>query len=602
MATESTVPQLVDKRGGMEPYYLKCIKDDSFQLKTIEDDIIESVISCETAKALWTDLDHNFEGPSNTKDNRIIDLKLEYQTFKAKPIESILQTYTRYNTLLNELANDGVNLFKHEINVGFMNSLPDNWLTFSQGLRNANHTQTLDLADIYGRFVYEDNLIQRRYSDIKKALITTPSSTAISTNFFSNNVIDVLSVPDRVEFYGSLNVYPAGYIVSFCYDRFLSYFDLNSKLSSLFHLLITKMVGTRGSTPEFSGPAFDAAVERAVDALLLGLTTRLTDEICQNGAGGSGDQPPTIHTRLERCMPPARNNTRYHPMALSPHRVSDENIRGSQLQEVPIVQLILFIVESGCTKHMIGNLKLLCNFVEKYLETTSSTPICFMAKASPTQAWLWHQRLSHLNFDYINLLSKKDIVIGLPKLKYVKDQLCSSCKVSKAKRSSFKIKVVPSSKGLLKLLHMDLCGPMRVESINGKKYILVLQVSTKPTTPTINVNAEENNDNQAVDAQFQQDEFINPFYTPNKKDENETVIRNKARLVAKGYAQEEGIDFEESFALVALLEAVQIFVACVTHKSFPIYQMDVKTTFLNGPLKEEFYVAQPDGFVDPDHP
>ncbi|GJT59324.1 integrase, catalytic region, zinc finger, CCHC-type containing protein [Tanacetum coccineum] len=170
-----------------------------------------------------------------------------------------------------------------------------------------------------------------------------------------------------------------------------------------------------------------------------------------------------------------------------------------------IVQLILFIFDSGCTKHMTGNLKLLCNFIEKYLgtvhfgndqfalilgygdlvqgniminrvyyveglnrnlfsvgqfcdadlevafqkytcfvrdlqrndlltgnhgsdlytislqETTSLTPICFMAKASPTQAWLWHQRLSHLNFNYINLLSKKDIVIGLTKLQYVKD-------------------------------------------------------------------------------------------------------------------------------------------------------------------------------------
>ncbi|GJT56133.1 retrovirus-related pol polyprotein from transposon TNT 1-94 [Tanacetum coccineum] len=66
--------------------------------------------------------------------------------------------------------------------------------------------------------------------------------------------------------------------------------------------------------------------------------------------------------------------------------------------------------------------------------------------------------------------------------------------------------------------------------------------------------------------------------------------------------QEEGIDFEESFALVARLEAVRIFVAYAAHKSFPIYQMDVKTAFLNGPLKEEVYVAQPDGFVDPDHP
>ncbi|GKD58135.1 retrovirus-related pol polyprotein from transposon TNT 1-94 [Tanacetum coccineum] len=105
---------------------------------------------------------------------------------------------------------------------------------------------------------------------------------------------------------------------------------------------------------------------------------------------------------------------------------------------------------------------------------TSSTPICLMAKASPNQAWLWHRRLSHLNFDYINLLSKKDVVICLPKLKYVKDQLCSSCEVSKTKRSSFKTKVVPSSKGRLNLLHMDLCGRMRVASINGKKYIMVI--------------------------------------------------------------------------------------------------------------------------------
>ncbi|GJV20000.1 retrovirus-related pol polyprotein from transposon TNT 1-94 [Tanacetum coccineum] len=118
-----------------------------------------------------------------------------------------------------------------------------------------------------------------------------------------------------------------------------------------------------------------------------------------------------------------------------------------------IVQLILFIVDFGCTKHMTGNLKLM---------------------SSPTQAWLWHQILSHLNFDYINLLSKKDIMIGLPKFKYVKDQLGSSCELSKAKRSSFKTKVIPSSKGQLNLLHMDLCGPMRVESINGKKYILVI--------------------------------------------------------------------------------------------------------------------------------
>nr|GEZ62077.1 hypothetical protein [Tanacetum cinerariifolium] len=89
-------------------------------------------------------------------------------------------------------------------------------------------------------------------------------------------------------------------------------------------------------------------------------------------------------------------------------------------------------------------------------------------------AWLWHRRLSHLNFDTINLLSKNDIVVGLPKLKFVKDHLCSSCELGKAKRKSFHTKITPSSKRQLQLLHMDLCGPMRVASINRKRYVLVI--------------------------------------------------------------------------------------------------------------------------------
>nr|GFB57900.1 hypothetical protein [Tanacetum cinerariifolium] len=88
----------------------------------------------------------------------------------------------------------------------------------------------------------------------------------------------------------------------------------------------------------------------------------------------------------------------------------------------------------------------------------------------------------------------------------------------------------------------------------------------------------------------------------NKRDEENTVIRNKSRLVAKGYAQKEGVDFEESFAPIARLEAVRLFIAYAAHKSFTIYQMDVKIAFLYVPLKEEVYVNQPDGFVDPYHP
>nr|GEX06389.1 retrovirus-related Pol polyprotein from transposon TNT 1-94 [Tanacetum cinerariifolium] len=145
----------------------------------------------------------------------------------------------------------------------------------------------------------------------------------------------------------------------------------------------------------------------------------------------------------------------------------------------------------------------------------------------------------------------------------------------------------------------------------------------QPTTPTSNVHAEENNDHQAEDTQFQKDEFINPFCTlvrevaesSSRNIDNLNVhtfnqpqdyeyrwTKDHSLTQVRGNPSKLGIDFKESFALVARLEVVWIFVAYVAHKSFLIYQMDIKMAFLNGLLKEEIYVAQPDGFVDPYHP
>ncbi|GJU90501.1 retrovirus-related pol polyprotein from transposon TNT 1-94 [Tanacetum coccineum] len=92
------------------------------------------------------------------------------------------------------------------------------------------------------------------------------------------------------------------------------------------------------------------------------------------------------------------------------------------------------------------------------------------------------------------------------------------------------------------------------------------------------------------------------WFWKNKCDAENIVVQNKTRLVAKGYKQEEGIDFEESFAPVAHLEAVRMFIAYAAHKNITIFQMDVKMAFLNGPLKEEVYVSQPEGFIVPEFP
>nr|GFB81223.1 retrovirus-related Pol polyprotein from transposon TNT 1-94 [Tanacetum cinerariifolium] len=99
-----------------------------------------------------------------------------------------------------------------------------------------------------------------------------------------------------------------------------------------------------------------------------------------------------------------------------------------------------------------------------------------------------------------------------------------------------------------------------------------------------------------------QEELLQFKRLDNKHDEEQTVIRNKSRLVVRRYRQEEGIDFKESFTLVARMEAIRIFLAYAAHKSFTVFQMDVKTAFLHGSLKEDVYVCQPEGFIDADHP
>nr|GEX73114.1 hypothetical protein [Tanacetum cinerariifolium] len=183
----------------------------------------------------------------------------------------------------------------------------------------------------------------------------------------------------------------------------------------------------------------------------------------------------------------------------------------------------------GCSKHMTGNHALLTNFVKKFFgtvrfgnnhfaviagyrdvglevafrkstcfvqnedgvnlltcdrslnlytialnEIASNSSTCLIAKASSSQSWLWHQRLSHLNFAKINNLVKNNLVQGLPKMKFEKDHLCSACEQGKIHQKHHKSKTAFASNKPLYLLHMDLCGPMRVESKNKKRYVLVV--------------------------------------------------------------------------------------------------------------------------------
>ncbi|GJT79629.1 retrovirus-related pol polyprotein from transposon TNT 1-94 [Tanacetum coccineum] len=177
---------------------------------------------------------------------------------------------------------------------------------------------------------------------------------------------------------------------------------------------------------------------------------------------------------------------------------------------------------------------------------------------------------SLVNDSTLNKLAKDGLARGIPKLKFKKDHLCSACAIGKSKKFSHQPKAEDTNQEKLHLLHMDLCSPMRVESINRKKYILLKQRLIKK-------------------------QCSNPLGLMQYKKKY-----MNSRGFVKGYRQEKGRDFEESFAPVARIEAIRIFIANAATKNITIYQMDVKTDFLNGELREVVYVSQPEGFVDPD--
>ncbi|GJT11025.1 retrovirus-related pol polyprotein from transposon TNT 1-94 [Tanacetum coccineum] len=459
-----------------------------------------------------------------------------------------------------------------------------------------------------------------------------------------------------------------------------------------------------------------------------------------------------------------------------------------------VVQIVLWYLDSGCSKHMTGDRSQLTNFISKFLglghnlfsvgqfcdsnlkvafrqhtcfirnlegvdlltgsrgdnlytlslgNMMASSPICLLSKASKTKSWLWHRRLSHLNFGAINHLARHGLVrdqslihktLSFENLGKLQPKADIGIFIGYAPtKKAFRI-YNRRTRRIIETIHVDfdeltamasehsssgpalhdmtpvtissglvpnpppstpfvppsrsdwdlLFQPMFDESLNPPPYVdlqapeviapipevvapehavstgspsstTVDQDAPSPSnshttqetqTPIISHNVEEDNHDIEVAHMGNDSYFVEPknykdaltqacwieamqeelhefkrlevwelvpppdkafvitlkWIYKVKLDELGGILKNKARLVARGYRQEEGIDFEESFAPVARLEAIRIFLAFAAHMNMVVYQMDVKTAFLNGNLWEEVYVSQPDGFVDPERP
>ncbi|GKD70933.1 hypothetical protein Tco_1325023, partial [Tanacetum coccineum] len=182
---------------GIEPYFQNIIKNGPYIPMTVGQRKPEVQWTPDERKA--ANLDQRLKSliiSSDVKESRVMDLKLCYNTYKFKEAETLTQTFIRYKALMNKLVNDGIKFSKLEINTGFINGLPKKWLSLCQSLKNTNHVKDSELASLFGKLKYEENLIDNIYETEKTLVSATPLSTA----FFSTSIVqDFQDSPDDEE-------------------------------------------------------------------------------------------------------------------------------------------------------------------------------------------------------------------------------------------------------------------------------------------------------------------------------------------------------------------------------------------------------------------
>ncbi|GJZ21447.1 retrovirus-related pol polyprotein from transposon TNT 1-94 [Tanacetum coccineum] len=660
MTAISNVPQLVDNKGGiysvvaarlelgkfnkwkkrmlcyltgMEPYYIYCIKDGPFKPKIAE----------------GADKP-DFEGPSDTKENMIIDLKLEYQTFRAKPSESLSQTYTRYKALLNELTNDGVTLSKHKINeevsddeemtqVKVLIALPDDGLFVGK-----NHACNGEWIDITMKKVERHNpnnklpnfntgrLLVPESQNVNECLQLTkahtdpesskesgsepqtpllllkslqgasPSSEVMTLTYHDHSPkerpgLDVMkhTKPETQEYSnksvsGPLTIYDTELVTSSVLTK-VKINDQETKIDELNKLVQMLMDEKINSTQKIQESKF---VDLQPESSKLVNSSKLNKDSKPNGKNTDSTKPvrpkPLQKPKLKCKLYHYTNHSTddcyrilyYMKCKKEDHRTSNHDMyvaslnsskttrhnlirhnrvihvregvlaESSQSSEASIGvncttygsnvhsttdhndfehfkrgPKVVFGDNSSCIAERHGSIncggivfskvafinalkynlisisqlcdaKYIIQFDDRqgiifnankeivlialtrndvYVLDMSSLTLngaCVFAKALESVKWLWHKRLSHLNFKNINKLAKQNKVLGLSSLVYSQDKPCSTCEKGKHKRASFKTKQNFSITKCLHVFHIDLFGPVSPISINHEKYSLVI--------------------------------------------------------------------------------------------------------------------------------
>nr|GEV10777.1 hypothetical protein [Tanacetum cinerariifolium] len=397
----------------------------SLLIQGLLNDVYSLIDSNKTAKDLWDALARHMLGLEFGEQDRKAAVLCEYETFKATEGELLLDTYIRYLQVINDLKKCGYS--------------KDNYVNDAIGSKKKTVVVTFDPLPL---IVEKTNVSRSK----EKVVVSFDSEGSKADDFRET----------RSEFMcnDAMNVSCDSRMNDLLDDNnFFIFDDVNVRISPVSKMHFRK---------------------KPRDSMNV-----------HSKSNSNKSLPRTVHKWLPKLEPLAKPIAKWFPRV------------------------------KRCSKHMTGNHALLTNFMEKFLGTvrfgnndfaviagygdvvidgvdlltgyrssnlytialnkvTSNSSTCLLAKASSSQSWLWHQCLSHLNFATINNLVKNNLVQGLPKMKFEKYHLCSVCEQGKIHWKHHKSKTAFSSIRPLYLLHIDLCGPMHVQSINGKRYVLVV--------------------------------------------------------------------------------------------------------------------------------
>ncbi|GJQ95329.1 retrovirus-related pol polyprotein from transposon TNT 1-94 [Tanacetum coccineum] len=580
----------------------------------------ERIFMCQTAKEIWDTLLITHQGNNQVKANKIDLLVQQYEQFMIPEEESIDNAFAKFNTIITSLKALDESFSSKNCVRKFLRALHPKWRAKVTAIEESKNLTTLPLDELIGNLKVYEEVIKKDFETVKgkkeqsRSLALKVKKEVSDEDSSSSDSEDeeyAMAVKEFKKFFkrrGRFARQPRGDRKTFQRSRNDGYDKSERKCFRC------------GDPSHFIGECSKPSKNNDQRAFI-------------GGAWSDNGEDEVEKTKDEACL-----------VAQAP----DEICLGVNLEPDE------WIKDSGCSKHMTGNRKLfssykaynggqICDNKCKVIFTEHDSEIIKNEKVIgkgirkgglyvmklgnkpedkiclatlDENSTLWHRRLGHANMQLIQSLASKELVRNLPKLKY--DQhFCDACKVGK---QAHPISVSPDMLNAeVAICSMGFQNEVASDAVYKGNVVSAKEVGTPPPPKTSPLEDDESVEEETIEVMAMQEE-LNQFITngvweqvsnpmdmtiigtkwvyKNKLDENGVITRNKARLVAQSYNQQEGIDYDETYAPVARLESIRILLAYACALDFKLYQMDVKSAFLNGVINEEVYVAQPPGFID----